>query len=116
MHGPTGRQRLGVSAVVPRGALTAGQGQWLGVVVSPMHDVLDGSQLRMSLAQHGSPNYGVSTGYAGNAPTIPYQASVTPDITTPYPATQAQVAYLRSCCFVPITHATEGVALSSVRA
>jgi len=59
------RRRLGVSAVVPRGALTAGQGQWLGVAVSPLHDVLTGAQLRLSLAQHGSPAYGGATNYAG---------------------------------------------------
>ena len=54
-----------MSAVVPCGALTAGQGQWLGVAVSPLHDVLTGAQLRLSLAQHGSPVYGGATGYAG---------------------------------------------------
>ena len=66
VHGVTGRRRLGVSAAVPRGALTAGQGQWLGVVVSPLHDVLLSAQLRLSLAQHGSPMYGGSMGYAGD--------------------------------------------------
>ena len=68
---PLGRRRLGVSAVVPRGALTAGQGQWLGVAVSPLHDVLRGAQLRLSLAQHGSPMYGGATGYAGVMQTPP---------------------------------------------
>ena len=54
-----------MSAVVPRGALTAGQGQWLGVAVSPLHDVLTDARLRLSLAQHGSPAYGGATSYAG---------------------------------------------------
>ena len=56
-----------MSAVVPRGALTAGQGQWFGVAVSPLHDVLAHAQLRLSLAQHGSPIYGGATNYAGAA-------------------------------------------------
>jgi len=54
------RRRLGLAAVAPRGGLTAGQGQWLGIAVSPLHDALQEAQLRVHVLRPGG--YGFISG------------------------------------------------------
>ena len=48
------RQRLAVSAAALRGALVAGQSQWLAVVVMPLHDALHEASVHMGMAIRAS--------------------------------------------------------------
>lgn len=45
------QRRLGLAAVAPRGGLTAGRGQWLGVLLVPLHDELRDAQLTVQLVR-----------------------------------------------------------------
>lgn len=76
------RQRLAVSAAALKGALVAGQPQWLGVVIMPMHDALHEACIHMGMASRastgmdesvGSSSLGASLGSSGRSPGAGYE-------------------------------------------
>lgn len=76
------RQRLAVSAAALKGALVAGQPQWLAVVIMPLHDALHEACVHMGMASRastgldesaGSSSFGASLGSSGRSPRAGYE-------------------------------------------
>ena len=72
------RQRLAVSAAALRGALVAGQPQWLAVAIMPLHDALHEASVHMGMVTRASTgmdeaafsrSLGASLGSNGRSPT-----------------------------------------------
>lgn len=72
------RQRLAVSATALRGTLVAGQPQWLGIAVLPLHDALHEACIHVGMASRAStgrdqaPFSGASSGRSGESPSAGY--------------------------------------------
>ena len=79
------RQRLAFSAAALRGALVAGQPQWLAIVITPLHDALHEASVHMGMATRASTgtddaafsrSLGASSGSSGRSPSaglIPHE-------------------------------------------
>lgn len=75
------RQRLAVSAAALRGTLVAGQPQWLGIAVLPLHDSLHEACIHVGIASRASTgtdqapfssSHGAGSDRAGGSPSVGY--------------------------------------------
>lgn len=114
------RQRLAVSAAALRGTLVAGQPQWLGVAVLPLHDSLHEACIHVGVASRASTgtdqapfssSHGASSDRTGGSPSTGYapheDGSHSPSLDVLHPD-RAVIAPLQ----VP-SHAQTGTALTS---